>query len=209
MKRSSSKLRTLLRILRRHTTCVSVKPRPCARSGVSTQNCKRALRMQMKHEWSVKEISQALNISQAAAKSRLYRARQQLFARNAAIGFHHLRLPSVSVARGTLLSASSKASIDNLIHDWTAQTGVSHKRDLDAFRSGSSASLGAGTSIERTNSLSDFARGVWETRVKQENVQRRSYLSNGLIDSDQVSVNKVPVDVSPDRIHKQSHSMRR
>jgi RNA polymerase sigma-70 factor (ECF subfamily) len=42
-----------------------------------------ALRMQMKHEWSVKEISQALNISQAAAKSRLYRARQQLFTRNA------------------------------------------------------------------------------------------------------------------------------
>ncbi len=39
--------------------------------------------------------------------------------------------------------------------------------------------------------------------MKQENVQRRSYLSNGLIDSDQVSVNKVPVDVSPDRIHKQ------
>ena len=36
------------------------------------------LRMVMKHEWSVKEISQALNISEAAAKSRLYRARQQL-----------------------------------------------------------------------------------------------------------------------------------
>jgi RNA polymerase sigma-70 factor, ECF subfamily len=36
------------------------------------------LLMQMKHEWSVKEISQALNISEAAAKSRLYRARQRL-----------------------------------------------------------------------------------------------------------------------------------
>jgi RNA polymerase sigma-70 factor (ECF subfamily) len=41
-----------------------------------------ALRLQMKHEWSVKEISQALNISEAAAKSRLYRARQQLSLRN-------------------------------------------------------------------------------------------------------------------------------
>jgi len=42
-----------------------------------------ALRMQMTHEWSVKEISQALDISVAAAKSRLYRARQQLSTRNA------------------------------------------------------------------------------------------------------------------------------
>jgi RNA polymerase sigma-70 factor (ECF subfamily) len=42
-----------------------------------------ALRMQMKYEWSIKEISQALNISEAAAKSRLYRARQQLFSRSA------------------------------------------------------------------------------------------------------------------------------
>jgi len=42
-----------------------------------------ALRMQMMHEWSVKEISQALNISVAAAKSRLYRARQQLSTRSA------------------------------------------------------------------------------------------------------------------------------
>jgi RNA polymerase sigma-70 factor, ECF subfamily len=41
------------------------------------------LRMQMKHEWSVKEISQALNISEAAVKSRLYRARQQLSTTNA------------------------------------------------------------------------------------------------------------------------------
>jgi RNA polymerase sigma-70 factor, ECF subfamily len=42
-----------------------------------------ALRMQMMREWSVKEISQALNISVAAAKSRLYRARQQLSRSNA------------------------------------------------------------------------------------------------------------------------------
>jgi CheY-like chemotaxis protein len=39
--------------------------------------------------------------------------------------------------------------------------------------------------------------------VKQENFQRRLYLPNGLIDSDQVSINKMPVDVSPVRIHKQ------
>jgi RNA polymerase sigma-70 factor (ECF subfamily) len=44
---------------------------------------KAALRMQMKHEWSIKELSQALNISEAAAKSRLYRARQQLSRSNA------------------------------------------------------------------------------------------------------------------------------
>jgi RNA polymerase sigma-70 factor (ECF subfamily) len=42
-----------------------------------------ALRMQMKRELSVKEISQALNISEAAVKSRLYRARQQLSTTNA------------------------------------------------------------------------------------------------------------------------------
>jgi len=42
-----------------------------------------ALRFQMKHEWSIKELSQALNTSEAAAKSRLYRARQQLSRSNA------------------------------------------------------------------------------------------------------------------------------
>ena len=54
-----------------------------------------ALRIQMKHEWSVKEISQALNISEAAAKSRLYRARQQLCTRNVdhrSFAIHHLTL---------------------------------------------------------------------------------------------------------------------
>jgi len=34
--------------------------------------------MQMKHGWSIKEMSRTLNISEAAVKSRLYRARQQL-----------------------------------------------------------------------------------------------------------------------------------
>src|SRR6201998_2532010 len=53
-----------------------------------------ALWMQMKHEWSIKELSQALNISEAAAKSRLYRARQQLSTRNAdhrSFAIHHLQ----------------------------------------------------------------------------------------------------------------------
>ena len=71
------------------------------------------LRMVMKHEWSVKEISQALNISEAAAKSRLYRARQQLSTRNAdhkRFAIHHLQSLSASVARDTLLSASARAS---------------------------------------------------------------------------------------------------
>jgi RNA polymerase sigma-70 factor, ECF subfamily len=73
-----------------------------------------ALRMQMKHEWSVKEISQALNISEAAAKSRLYRARQQLSTRNAdhkRFAIHHLQSLSVSFARDNLLSASAEASL--------------------------------------------------------------------------------------------------
>lgn len=39
--------------------------------------------------------------------------------------------------------------------------------------------------------------------MKQENVQQRLHLSNGLIDGDQVSTNKMPVDVAPVRIHKQ------
>jgi CheY-like chemotaxis protein len=39
--------------------------------------------------------------------------------------------------------------------------------------------------------------------VKQENVQRGLGLSNGLINGDQVSVDKAPVDVLPVRIRKQ------
>jgi len=38
------------------------------------------IRMQMMHGWSIKTISRALNISEAAVKSRLYRARQRLSA---------------------------------------------------------------------------------------------------------------------------------
>jgi RNA polymerase sigma-70 factor, ECF subfamily len=36
------------------------------------------IRMQLMHGWSIREISRALNISEAAVKARLYRARQRL-----------------------------------------------------------------------------------------------------------------------------------
>lgn len=36
------------------------------------------IQMQLKHGWSIREISRELNISDAAVKSRLFRARQQL-----------------------------------------------------------------------------------------------------------------------------------
>jgi RNA polymerase sigma-70 factor, ECF subfamily len=38
------------------------------------------IRLQMKYGWSLKEISQSLDISEAAVKSRIYRARQRLSA---------------------------------------------------------------------------------------------------------------------------------
>jgi RNA polymerase sigma-70 factor (ECF subfamily) len=38
------------------------------------------IRMQLTHGWSIREISRALDISEAAVKSRLYRARQRLSA---------------------------------------------------------------------------------------------------------------------------------
>ena len=44
------------------------------------------IRMQMTHGWSVKEISQALSISESAVKSRLGRARQRLSIRRAQTG---------------------------------------------------------------------------------------------------------------------------
>jgi len=80
---------------------------------------------------------------------------------------------------------------------------VSHKPDLDALRSGSVTNSITGRSIKELTRLPDFARGIWETRVKQGNVQRRLHLSNGLIDSDRVGFSKTPADVSPVRIHKQ------
>src|ERR1700733_4427319 len=65
-----------------------------------------ALRMQMMHECSEKEISQALNISLAAAKSRLYRARQELSARNA----------NRSVLQFTTCNHSQRVSPETLRH---------------------------------------------------------------------------------------------
>jgi RNA polymerase sigma-70 factor (ECF subfamily) len=47
------------------------------------------LRMQMKHGWSVREISQALNISEAAVKSRLHRARKRLYDAHRPKVFHN------------------------------------------------------------------------------------------------------------------------
>jgi RNA polymerase sigma-70 factor, ECF subfamily len=45
------------------------------------------IRMQIMRGWSIVEISQALNISEAAVKSRLYRARQQLSTSRGDCGF--------------------------------------------------------------------------------------------------------------------------
>jgi len=45
------------------------------------------IRMQLTHGWSLREISHALNISEASAKSRMYRARQRLSAA------HRLNVP--------------------------------------------------------------------------------------------------------------------
>jgi RNA polymerase sigma-70 factor (ECF subfamily) len=45
------------------------------------------IRMQIMRGWSIGEISQALNISEAAVKSRLYRARQQLSTSRGDCGF--------------------------------------------------------------------------------------------------------------------------
>ena len=48
----------------------------------------------------------------------------------------------------------------------------------------------------------DFARFIWEKRLKQENVKQKLYLSDTLIDSNWVSFNKVPLHVSPVQVHK-------
>jgi RNA polymerase sigma-70 factor (ECF subfamily) len=67
-------------------------------------------RMQMKHGWSVREISQALDISETAVKSRLYRARQRLSATRAdqkCSATHHRRSLSEFAVRDSVLSALS------------------------------------------------------------------------------------------------------
>ena len=69
------------------------------------------LRMQAKHGWSVREISQALDISEAAVKSRLYRARQRLSATRAdqkCSATQHRRSLSEFAGRDSVLSALSK-----------------------------------------------------------------------------------------------------
>ena len=45
-------------------------------------NLSEPIRMQVTHGWSIREIGRALNISEAAVKSRIHRARQQLSAKH-------------------------------------------------------------------------------------------------------------------------------
>jgi RNA polymerase sigma-70 factor (ECF subfamily) len=64
------------------------------------------LQMQMKHGWSVREISKALNISEAAVKSRLSRARRQLsttLADQKRVATHHRQSVSASAGRDSVL----------------------------------------------------------------------------------------------------------
>jgi len=66
------------------------------------------IRMQMKHGLSVTEISQALNISEAAVKARLYRARQRLSttcADQKRLATHHRQSLSASTRRGSVRPA--------------------------------------------------------------------------------------------------------
>ena len=66
------------------------------------------IRMQMKHGWSVREIGEALNISDAAAKSRLYRARQRLSKTHADqrhFAAHRRQPPSARAGRDFVLPA--------------------------------------------------------------------------------------------------------
>ena len=70
-----------------------------------------ALRLQMKHGWSVREISHALNISETAVKSRLYRARQRLSETRAdqkCSATHHRRSLSEFARRDSVPSALSQ-----------------------------------------------------------------------------------------------------
>ena len=58
------------------------------------------IRMQLMHGWSIREISRALNISEPAAKSRLYRARIRLSAANQLNASVRLRKGLVCRERG-------------------------------------------------------------------------------------------------------------
>jgi RNA polymerase sigma-70 factor (ECF subfamily) len=66
------------------------------------------LRMQAKHGWSVREISRALDISEAAVKSRLYRARRRLSTTHVdqrRFATHQPQPHSASAGRDSVLAA--------------------------------------------------------------------------------------------------------
>jgi hypothetical protein len=97
------------------------------------------IRMQVMHGWSVSEISRALNISKAAAKSRLYRARKRLSATYAGRkrSGAHARTHSQQVATQCHRLSTSTTGIDDRIRGMKGGTGMSLKTDLAALRSGS------------------------------------------------------------------------
>ena len=71
-------------------------------------NLRSPLQMQMKHGWSVREISQALNISEAAVKTRLNRARKRLstiLADQKHFATHYRQSLSASAGRDSVVPA--------------------------------------------------------------------------------------------------------
>lgn len=99
-------------------------------------NLRVPVQMRMKYGWSVREISQSLNISEAAVKSRLNRARQRLSTTLAAqkrFAMHHRQLLSSSGGRDPVVPASNQDKSD---HNKRAATGMPLKSNPDAFRSG-------------------------------------------------------------------------
>ena len=103
------------------------------------------IRMQVIHGWSVSEISRALNISKAAAKTRLYRARKRLSATYAGRNRSgtHARTHSQQEQRVTECHrlSTSTTGIDDRIRRMRGGTGTSLKTDLAAFRSGSAGKV--------------------------------------------------------------------
>jgi RNA polymerase sigma-70 factor (ECF subfamily) len=75
------------------------------------------IRMQMKHGWSVREICQALNISESAVKSRLIRARQQLsttLADQKRFAAYHRQSLSASAGRDSVLPVFNHGMCEDL-----------------------------------------------------------------------------------------------
>src|ERR1700743_1231076 len=71
-------------------------------------NLRSPLQMQMKNGWSVREISQALNISEAAVKTRLNRARKRLsttLTDQKHFATHHRQSPSASAGKDSVVEA--------------------------------------------------------------------------------------------------------